>query len=147
MNKQQNENQSENKHDTVLVEYGGLNAQIDKEIAPLILETWKADIQTIFSCQEDFDLPSHAYIQFPDIYEAEEFLKISFNNDDSLRLRISQNYPEHIWFYKTWPIIFPNNDKNEETIILWSTVVYISRFDLKTVTKNLISHNKVKNRV
>ena len=44
-----------NKHKTVQVKYKDMIAEIDEEIAPLILEIWKADINTDNSCQANPD--------------------------------------------------------------------------------------------
>jgi hypothetical protein len=40
-------------HKTVSVKWDGFEARIDKNIAPLIKELWKADIFTYNSCEEN----------------------------------------------------------------------------------------------
>ncbi len=42
-----------NSHKQVLIRHGRQSTHVDEKIAPLILETWRAGIATIFSC-EDF---------------------------------------------------------------------------------------------
>jgi hypothetical protein len=39
-------------HPATVVAHGGLAAEIDLELAPLILEIWRAGIETIHSCQD-----------------------------------------------------------------------------------------------
>jgi len=39
-------------HLATVVEHGGLAAEVDLEIAPLVLEMWRAGIDTIHSCQD-----------------------------------------------------------------------------------------------
>ena len=50
------------RHAAVVVEHGDLREEIDVQIAPLILETWKAGIQAMMSCQETD--PGMAWIEF-----------------------------------------------------------------------------------
>jgi hypothetical protein len=61
-------------HKMVLVKYGGFEAYIDKGIAPLIKELWKAGICTCLSCEEN--RPGWIWIDFGTAADAEAFLNI-----------------------------------------------------------------------
>jgi hypothetical protein len=68
-------------HTEVLVRHGALRAQIDEKIAPLVLETWKADVETVSSCQDSFDGPSHWFLgtiqlTFASLADAQKWLRI-----------------------------------------------------------------------
>ena len=43
---------SESSHRTVLVRHGRVSAPVDEKIAPLVLETWRASILTMHSCED-----------------------------------------------------------------------------------------------
>jgi hypothetical protein len=62
------------RHKTIHIEHEGRAADIDEMIAPLILEMWKAGIETAECCQ-NFGGRS-VYIHFPDTQNAERFLNI-----------------------------------------------------------------------
>ena len=53
----------EEAHRQIRVKYGDLEGDVDEELAPLILELWKADMETFSSCQDAgeslIDLPTH----------------------------------------------------------------------------------------
>ena len=80
------------RHETVHVEVGDMDADIDVGIAPLIEEIWRAEIVTINSCQEA--QPGVAGIVFLTAEHAEAFLDIVAgefdDDDDSLYNRILQ---------------------------------------------------------
>jgi hypothetical protein len=59
-------------HKQVTVAWGGRRAEVDEELAPLILALWKADIDTWNSCQEN--RPGIVWIQFPTTDDARRFL-------------------------------------------------------------------------
>jgi hypothetical protein len=61
-------------HDTVVVTVGDMTADIDRRIAPLITELWKADIMTLNSCEEN--KPGIVWIEFASCIDAERFLNI-----------------------------------------------------------------------
>ena len=62
------------KHQTVRVVHGDQKADVDKAIAPLIREMWRAGIETYQSCQ---DRPAgYVWIQFDSSHELERFLNI-----------------------------------------------------------------------
>ena len=59
-------------HQTTHIKYGALEADIDIEIAPLILELWKGDMYTIASCQSNAD--NDIWIKFENPNAAALFL-------------------------------------------------------------------------
>lgn len=56
------------KHKQVGVKYKEIEEDIDALIVPLILEIWKAGIETLMSCQNSMN---KIWIDFPDVHEAE----------------------------------------------------------------------------
>lgn len=62
------------KHRTVNVRVGDMQAEIDEEIAPLIRELWKAGIDTSNSCQET--RPGIVWIEFATAEDAARFLNV-----------------------------------------------------------------------
>jgi len=68
------------KHRTVKVQVGEMQADIDEEIAPLIRELWEAGIETLNSCQDN---PSgFVWVQFATTTDAAAFLDIVAQYDD-----------------------------------------------------------------
>ena len=70
----QTETTSGRHHPAVFVEFGELREEIDVKIAPLILEIWKAGIQTMMSCQETD--PETAWIEFDSPEDLLRFLNL-----------------------------------------------------------------------
>ena len=70
----QTETTSGRHHPAVVVEFGELREEIDVKIAPLILEIWKAGIQTMMSCQETN--PGFAWIEFDSPEDLLRFLNL-----------------------------------------------------------------------
>ena len=67
------------KHKTVLVEHGRWRESIDKNIAPLILETWKAGVRTDYSCEDERepgDNDAWVVLGFPSIAAARRWMRI-----------------------------------------------------------------------
>lgn len=62
-------------HKTAVVKWEHREAEIDEEIAPLVLELWKAEIETVNSCQDNFP-KGYVWIQFGSAGDAEKFLDI-----------------------------------------------------------------------
>jgi hypothetical protein len=69
--------QRESMHETVRVRVGEREAEIDKAIAPLIRELWKADIETVMSCEGSPQ--GWVWVEFFTFRDAEEFLSIAAN--------------------------------------------------------------------
>ena len=66
-------------HKTVLVELGRWREDIDKNIAPLILETWKAGVSTDYSCEDERepgDKDAWVVLGFPCVTEACTWMRI-----------------------------------------------------------------------
>ena len=62
------------KHQTVRISHEDQEADVDKQIAPLIKQMWKAGIETYQSCQDN--PPGWVWIQFASSHELERFLSI-----------------------------------------------------------------------
>jgi hypothetical protein len=62
------------RHEQVEIEWRGIRAEVDVELAPLILEMWKAGVATVLSCQEN--RPGIAWIAFPAADFATGFLDL-----------------------------------------------------------------------
>jgi hypothetical protein len=62
-------------HKQVRVRWDHLDAQIDEEIAPLILELWKARLYTTMSCQGSPAVG--VWVQFPLVVFAEAFMDLT----------------------------------------------------------------------
>jgi len=76
------------KHETVLVEHGRLRQNIDKKIAPLILETWKAGVSTDYSCEDQRkpgDKEAWVVLGFPSVTEARKWMRIVAPHKKDLR--------------------------------------------------------------
>jgi hypothetical protein len=67
-------------HPQVQVEHGGYSAEVDAELAPLILELWRAEIWTSLSCQEGVD--GRVWIEFEG-ESVERFLSIAAGAHDA----------------------------------------------------------------
>jgi hypothetical protein len=98
-------------HKTVLVKWDGFEARIDKNIAPLIREIWKAGIFTFNCCEEN--RPGIIWIQFASVFEAEAFINIVARYEegvDNLYNRIRQEWSRGdgiipgAWEYDVHPI-------------------------------------------
>jgi hypothetical protein len=60
------------KHPTVFLEFGRLAAEVDEEIAPLVLACWRAGIETDESCQGTGD-GDECFLSFPRIEDYAKF--------------------------------------------------------------------------
>lgn len=97
------------KHRTVKVQVGEMQADIDEEIAPLIRELWKAGIDTFNSCQEN--RPGIVWVQFATADDAARFLNVVTEYDeepDGLYARVTGRWDgcEHSappWEYDALP--------------------------------------------
>lgn len=70
------------KHATVHIAHGGLDADVDCGIAPLVMEAWKAGIVTRQCCEADRD--GQVWIQFATVTDLTTFLDIAAGNDSEL---------------------------------------------------------------
>ncbi len=62
------------RHNQQLISWGGQEAEVDEELAPLILGLWKRGIVTVNSCQEN--QPGIAWIEFLTAEDAAVFLNL-----------------------------------------------------------------------
>jgi hypothetical protein len=62
------------RHEAVTVRVGDRKEDIDKMLAPLIRELWRAGIETMMSCQETE--PDIAWIEFNTVEDFERFLNL-----------------------------------------------------------------------
>jgi hypothetical protein len=92
-------------HKQVYIKAYGREAEVDEEIAPLILELWRCGIWTLMSCQEG----AHGYVWvcFPDPNEAAEFMNIVAEFDpapESLYQRMLSDWDvPNNWIFDTFP--------------------------------------------
>jgi hypothetical protein len=147
------------RHKTVRVRWGDLDARIDKNIAPLILELWKAGLETVLSC-EDNPL-GWVWIEFFHASDAEVFLDIVARFEhgvDTLYNRIRGAWrPEHgriagMWEYDVnpWDLAVDETEEDgeiEETCcgpseFVFNLSVRFPRPDLPVVLTRMRRHNK-----
>ena len=101
--------QKDRTHRAVLVEVGKYSELIDEVIAPLIQELWRADVQTLMSCQGAED--DKVWIAFDDAEQLARFLNIAAEYEvgsETLYNRICFNVPyadlEQLWEFEIFPI-------------------------------------------
>lgn len=102
------------KHTQVEVSFEDQSAFVDEGIAPLILELWKAECDTVLSCQEN--RPGVVWVCFSTAADAERFLDIvaRYEEDvDSLYNRIA-----HQWARDEEPHEGPPPDDWKYTAVL-----------------------------
>jgi hypothetical protein len=84
-------------HPQVGISHGDFQAEVDAEIAPLILALWRIECWTVLSCQDNF---GRVWISFANGGGAERFLTIvadRYDEDEgSLYQRIVSSYGESI---------------------------------------------------
>ncbi|MDQ2732981.1 MAG: hypothetical protein M3Y56_15090 [Armatimonadota bacterium] len=59
------------KHPQITIQVGERMAPVDEQIAPLLLELWRAELDTLNSCQDN---DGKVWIEFADVEHAETFL-------------------------------------------------------------------------
>lgn len=95
-------------HKTKLIKYKDMEAEVDENIADLILNLWKLNIMTVLSCENNVP-DDFVWIEFMSVTDAEEFLNIaagSYSDDvHSMYNRIRQAWSENddddddFWLY------------------------------------------------
>jgi hypothetical protein len=99
-------------HRQVPVVWQGREAEVDEELAPLILALWKAGIATCNSCQEN--RPGVVWIEFLTAFDAQEFLDLVAEHPseaavggvpfwETLYGRIMGYAGDQDWEYDTYP--------------------------------------------
>jgi hypothetical protein len=92
------------KHETITLrlEKYNTNVKIDKKIAPLISELWKANIMTSNSCENNVP-DEFIWIQFEDLRDYKKFLNIIFLHErcdnEILQRAIRGNSENDCWRY------------------------------------------------
>jgi hypothetical protein len=109
----------------VKIRHGDMEAEVDEELADLILEMWKAGIFTIMSCQEGPEsFGGRAWVQMP-AESAEAFLDIvaPFDPEDDFYNRVTGMWEpddwetfrrEHAWQYRAEPMNLGVDEKELE---------------------------------
>jgi hypothetical protein len=91
----------EETHKQTRVAWRGREAEVDEELAPLILALWKAGIDTMLSCQEN--RPGVAWICFPTARDAKHFLDAvaAYPDQKDLRTVGGRLYVGDVPFWET----------------------------------------------
>lgn len=112
-------------HPQVKISHGEMTAEVDEKLADLILEMWKAGMDTIMSCQQGPEsFGGRAWVQMP-ADSAEAFLDIvaPFDPDDDFYHRVAGDWEpedwetfrlEHAWQYRTEPMNLGVDEKELE---------------------------------
>lgn len=150
-------------HKTKRVVWGDREADIDRGIANLVLELWKADIDTRNSCENNVPR-GWVWIEFTTAFDAEAFLNIvaqDYEDDaNSLYQRINRIWQnDHIdeskdWIYHAYPVDVSLDhvvDEIEGTCsvvpdgppqFMLTVSVRFPRKDLAEVTRRMVKWNK-----
>ena len=135
-------------HQTTHIKYGALEADIDIEIAPLILELWKGDIYTIASCQSNAD--NAIWIKFENPNAAALFLATALCAGTLTAEVFNDDLPES-WHYCCHPYYITMDDDEFPgkiyDIIEFATCVYFPKSHLKKVLNQIRLSNLKENRV
>jgi hypothetical protein len=96
---------SEVLHPQERIEYEGFSAEVDKAIAPLILDLWRAGCDTLNSCQDnrgEGGEVQRVWIHFVTVADAERFMGIAAGEPsdevESLYSRIVGEADAHDWY-------------------------------------------------
>ena len=127
-------------HKMVRVRWEHLDAQIDEEIAPLIVELWKAQLLTMMSCQGSPE--GWVWIQFPIVVFAEGFMNL-IENESGIPSLWQQ------WKVEVYPITLPETffvDYPEALIptgpsLRFAVSIRFPKTDLPTVLETIMRHN------
>jgi hypothetical protein len=99
-------------HKQIHIQYGDNEAEVDEDIAPIILECWKNDIETVMSCQNNVP-QGFVWICFMSFFDASKFMNLVANkyqkNPKSIYNRVLGNWVDDsierkLWRYSTNPI-------------------------------------------
>lgn len=148
------------RHKAILVRWEDEEAWIDEELAPLILELWKAGIGTVNSCQEN--RPGWVWIEFYDTSHAVAFINIVARYEEGIQTfynRIRQAWVpregelEEAWEYSVHPIDMAVYDISVDdryieescsgpSAFIFSLSIRFPRPDLPLILKRVRQHNK-----
>jgi hypothetical protein len=95
-------------HPQTLIEHAGMQAEVDREMASLILDLWRLGLRTVNSCQDNF---GKVWIEFAGGGEAEAFASIAAGefvfDANALYSRVlgwgEADDPELVWLYDAIP--------------------------------------------
>lgn len=151
---------SRGRHRTVSIAYGDWKADIDIAIAPLILEMWRAGIETYLSCQGS--PPGWIWIMFGDVDALRCFLNIVGRFEPSRRslhhrMRRGYDLPEGAlpgrWWYRmvvddSTTLVAEDDEEDcwtEPELPDWQIrfCLHFPRKDLSMVLQRLIEHNRI----
>jgi hypothetical protein len=148
-------------HPQVHISVGDREADVDEGIAPLIVELWKADIDTVMSCQDN---NGRVWVDFASAADAEQFLDIvagAYDEDvHSFYNRITGEYEdddwqtfraEHAWRYDCSPMDYNgalHDERGEveqpaeaERCIVFHISVRFPPYDLEEVLAQMRADN------
>lgn len=142
-----------NRHPVVRIEHDGKSAEIDEEIAPLVLELWRAYLWTVSSCQ---DVRGRVHIDFEDSATAEAFVNVVVGERsgdvESLYNRIVLDDEPDDWEHfrrrRVWefgggrPIDYA--DTGQPDLAFWCVAVMFPRDDLELVLQRVREFNAAK---
>ncbi len=157
-------------HPQVRIAHGERAADVDKALAPLILELWRAGLDTVMSCQRH--MTGRVWIQFDSADAAETFLNIVAPYDPGLnslydragswyfgsmhevsgplsllaleQLRgLTPDEREAVWQYHATVRDLAPDDAAERCFAIYVSVLF-PRSDLKTVLRRMRTHNAPK---
>jgi len=145
-------------HSTVPIQWDGKSAKVDAKIAPLVLEMWRAGIETYQSCQSN--PPGWVWLQFEASQDLERFLTILARHigDDNVsrRMEFGYNRPDgpngkHWWYRVVAEDIsledLPTDSRVprcEPPLFALLLNVHFPRTDLEKVFQALREHNQLR---
>jgi hypothetical protein len=147
-----------NTHKQVMIEVNRRKADVDEGIADLIVELWKADIDTFMSCQDNRP-KGYVWIQFASAYDGDAFLNIVAQNPE-LEGQTLYNRIHNRWdvIKKTWRYsiaVFDYGlieDEGEDNTLeeshtgdvelRFTVSIRFPLSDYETVLSRMVEHNK-----
>ena len=152
------------RHEQVHIRYGDFEADVDVGIVPLILEIWKAGIETMMSCEDNRG--GWVWIAFPVAECAEHFLNCVARYEEDIyslynRIRHAWTPPtptlDGWWEYDlmvddmavTWEELEDGTIEEsctDPSDFSLSVSIRFPRSDLSVVMKNLAEYNRGENR-
>jgi molybdopterin-guanine dinucleotide biosynthesis protein A len=135
-------------HKTIELTYEGTPVDIDKKIAPLIEEIWKAGISTANSCENNNPI-NYIWIEFDTSIGCENFLNICFknidkNNDIFIRAMCKHEWDKNAWIYSTCVDCY-NSDSDIIKNTIMGTSVRFPKQDYQFIYDKFVEHNKSNN--
>jgi hypothetical protein len=129
-------------HKEVRVQWDDLDTEIDEQIAPLILELWKAGLMTLMSCQDNPE--GWVWVQFPLVLFAEAFMDLMEKESGIPLFDLRRR-----WKYDIYPVTLPEalfDDYPEALMpngpsLRFTVSVRFPKADLPTVLETVRRHN------